>query len=316
MVRLLKTVLVTGANGFVGQSLSKQLIHLGYEVVCVTRKPYHLSGTKNINIVNLEEADWPKHLNNIDSFIHTAARAHIINETSTDPYAEFHRVNVSGTLNLAKQAAQAGVRRFIFISSIGVNGNQNLKPFTEEDEPNPQEPYALSKFVAEQGLRLLAQKTNMEVVIIRPPLVYAPHAPGNIARLLKMVTLADKYNLPLPFGAINNRRSLVALDNLVNFIVTCLEHPAAANQTFLVADNKSTSTSQLLRYCAAAHGLKLWMLPIPPKWLKLCAALLGKRTEMIKLCDNLEVDTTKAKLLLDWNPPISSVLDGFKANTF
>jgi len=233
--------------------------------------------------------------------IHAAARAHIMKEDLADPVVEYRQVNVDGTVNLARQAAEAGVRRFIFISSIGVNGNINIKPFTEDDTPKPADPYAQSKLEAEQGLWEIQHETGMELVVIRPPLVYGPNAPGNFGSLTRWI---DK-GVPLPLGAIQNQRSLVALDNLVDLITTCIDHPAAANQVFLAGDGQDLSTTELLRSVARAAGKPSRLIPIPSSLLMLAATLLGKKAVAQRLLGSLQVDISKARDLLEWEPPIS-----------
>ncbi len=307
-------ILVTGASGFVGKYLCTELVGQGKSIRVASRSVNMWA--ENIEAALIAEidgmTDWCTALTGVDSIVHLAARVHVIGDVEADPLTAFRRVNVDGTLNLARQAAAAGVRRFIFISSIGVNGNGNERPFTEEDMPNPQEPYALSKFEAEQGLRMLAKKTNMEVVIIRPPLVYGINAPGNFANMLNVIRCIAKLHLPLPLGAINNERSLVAVQNLVSFIIMCLHHPAAANQTFLVADGVDVSTPELLHACAAALRVNLWLLAIPQQWLELGASLLCKQAVARKLYGSLQVDITKARTVLGWKPPVSSVTEGLK----
>jgi nucleoside-diphosphate-sugar epimerase len=247
------------------------------------------------------ETKWNDALAGVDSVVHLAARAHIMNDEVADPLAEYRRVNVDGTRNLARQAAAAGVKRFIFISSIGVNGNINTRPFTEDDTPNPAELYAQSKWEAEQGLWEIQRETGMELVIIRPPLVYGPSAPGNFGSLLKWV----EKGIPLPLGAVHNRRSLVALDNLVDFIITCIDHPAAANQTFLVADGEDLSTTELLRRVGRAMGKPVRLIPVPMGLLQAGARLLGKQEMARRLCGSLQVDIAKARTMLSWKPPVA-----------
>ena len=309
-------LLITGASGFVGQHLCAELLIQRKLVRVATRSANVWGENEKIEVSPIGEIDgltnWGSVFDGVDAIVHLAARVHISNDKALDPLVAFRRVNVDGTLNLAKQAAAAGVRRFVFISSIGVNGNESERPFTEEDTPNPQEPYAVSKLEAEQGLRVLAQKAGMEVVIIRPPLVYGANAPGNFAKMLGLIKWAARFHLPLPLGAIHNRRSLVAVQNLVNFIVACINHPAAANQTFLVADGVDISTTELLRACAAAKGASLFLLKIPQRWLELISSLLGKQAMVHKLCGSLQVDITKAQTLLGWVPPVSSVAEGLK----
>ena len=224
-------------------------------------------------------------------------------DTAADPLAEFRRVNVQGTLNLARQSAVVGVGRFVFISSIKVNGEatQLERPFTADDAPAPIDAYGVSKMEAEQGLREIALQTGMEVVIIRPPLVYGPGVKANFAALMRWL----RYGVPLPLGAIPNRRSLVSLDNLVDLILTCLTHPAAANQTFLVSDGEDVSTTELLRRTGQALGRPARLIPVPASWLKLAAAMVGKPDVAQRLCESLQVDIEKTRRLLGWSPLIS-----------
>jgi len=224
-------------------------------------------------------------------------------EEVTDPLAEYRRVNVDGTLNLARYAVEAGVKRFVFISSIKVNGEQIApgRPFTCDDTPTPKDPYAISKLEAEQGLQQIALETGMEVVIIRPPLVYGPGVKGNFASMIKLV----EKGLPLPFGAIDNRRSLVGLDNLVDLIITCIDHPNAANQVFLVSDGEDLSTSGLLRRVAKAMGKPSRLIPVPAGLLQLGATVLGKKAIGQRLLGSLQVDISSTRERLDWTPPVS-----------
>jgi len=248
------------------------------------------------------EGDWRAALDGVDAVVNCAARVHVMRETSADPLAEFRRVNVAGTLNLARQAADVGVRRFVYISSIGVNGAETFeKPFTAEDKAAPHSPYAVSKHEAELGLRQLAQETGLEVVIIRPPLVFGPSAPGNFNKLLLIVYRG----IPLPIGAIHNKRSLVALDNLVDLILTCVHHPAAANQTFLVSDGEDLSTTELLRRTGAALGRPARLIPVPAVVLRTATRLLGKAGFAQQLCGSLQVDINKTRDLLGWAPLVS-----------
>jgi nucleoside-diphosphate-sugar epimerase len=235
--------------------------------------------------------------------IHAAARAHIMKDEVADPLAEYRRVNVDGTLNLARQAAAAGVKRFIFISSIKVNGEQTPlgQPFTADDTPAPEDAYGISKWEAEQGLQQLATETGMEVVIIRPPLVYGPGVKGNFASMIKLVAKG----LPFPLGAIHNQRSLVAVDNLVDLIITCIDHPVAANQVFLAGDGQDLSTTELLRGVAKAMGKPARLIPVPSSLLMLGATLLGKKAVAQRLLGSLQVDIAKARNLLGWEPPVS-----------
>ncbi|SEG57113.1 UDP-glucose 4-epimerase family protein [Marinobacterium lutimaris] len=303
-------VLVTGASGFLGQALLQQLVgHSEFQVQAVQRSaqrndavPLHIVPVHIVGDFGAAP-DFSGTLCGQQVVIHTAARAQIMNDQLADPLAEYRRVNVDGTLNLARQAAWAGVKRFIFISSIKVNGEQTsqVKPFTAEDLPSPQDPYGQSKLEAEQGLQQLAAETGMELVIIRPPLVYGPGVKGNFASLIRLV----RKGRPLPLGAIHNQRSLVALDNLVDLIITCIDHPAAANQIFLAGDGEDLSTTDLLRRLSRAMSRQLWILPVPAFLLRLGAALLGKQAMADRLLGSLRVDISKARELLGWEPPIT-----------
>lgn len=253
------------------------------------------------------ETDWSDALSAVQVVLHIAARAHVLKDEVADPLAEYRRVNVAGTLSLAYQAATAGVRRFIFISSIGVNGNTNSRPFKADDQPDPAEPYAQSKWEAEQGLWQVQQETGMEVVVIRPPLVYGRGAPGNFGRLVGWVNRG----VPLPLGAIHNKRSLVGIDNLVDLIIRCIEHPAAANQVFLVGDGEDLSTTALLRGVGSAMGKPARLIPVPTRLLQFGAILLGKEALAQRLLGSLRVDISKTCELLEWKPPYT-VEEGLK----
>ncbi len=301
---MIPVVSITGANGFLGRAICSGAASYAREVRGVTRLSCDLSkGIENVVVRSIDgNTVWQDALVGCHAVIHLAARVHVMQESSVDPLAEFRRVNVEGTLNLARQAVVAGVRRFVFVSSIGVNGAETyLRPFTADDEVAPHSAYALSKFEAELGLQALAAETGMEVVTIRPPLVYGPSAPGNFGSLIRWL----KRGVPLPLGAIHNQRSLVALDNLVDFIVTCITHPQAANQTFLVSDGQDLSTTELVRGMAQAAGLPTRLLPVPVWALRASASLLGKGDAVQRLCGNLQVDISKARSLLGWVPPVS-----------
>ncbi|MBF8669040.1 SDR family oxidoreductase [Pseudomonas putida] len=296
-------VMVTGATGFVGAHLLKSLIALERfdAVPCVRRNMSGALGMDNAVLVGdiNGTTDWKEALSNVDVVVHVAARAHVGKEPVADPLILYRQVNVEGTLNLARHAAKAGVQRFIFISSIGVNGNANTRPFTVNDGPDPRDPYAKSKWEAEQGLWEVQQKTGMEIVIIRPPLVYGPGAPGNFGRLVTWV----ERGIPLPLGAIHNRRTLVGIDNLVDLILHCTCHPAAANQVFLAGDAEDLSTTALLRQVAIAKGRSARLIPVPARLLELLLILLGKRAMAQRLLGSLQVDITRTCELLDWKPP-------------
>lgn len=305
-------ILVTGASGFVGKFLCADLSEHRHSVVAALRSAdTQLEGVERVIIGTIDRTtNWTAALQNIDVVIHLAARVHVMHEAAADPLKEFRAVNVDGTLHLALQAAEAGVKRFIFISSVKVNGEHTKigMPFTEEHAAHPQDAYGLSKLEAEQGLFLIAQQTGMEVVVIRPPLVYGAGVKANFASMMRVV----KRGIPLPFGSIHNKRSFVYVGNLVSLILRCIEHPAAANQVFLVSDDHDLSTTELLRACAVALGVKPRLLPVPQSLIEIGATLLGKRDAAQRLCGNLQVDITKAHTLLGWTPPIS-VADGLKA---
>ena len=298
-------VLVTGANGFVGRAVCAQALARGMTVRGAVRSPCVLpAGVERQVLEGLgEQSDWRAALAGIAVVVHAAARVHVMADTATDPLAEFRRVNVQGTLNLARQAAVAGVQRFVFISSVKVNGEatQPGRPFKPDDASAPLDAYGISKMEAEQGLREIAAQTGMEVVIIRPPLVYGPGVKANFAAMMRWLSRG----IPLPLGAIHNQRSLVALDNLVDLILTCLTHPAAANQTFLVSDGEDVSTTELLRRMGQAMGCPARLIPVPAGVLKAAAALLGKRDMAQRLCGSLQVDIQKTREMLGWNPPLS-----------
>lgn len=299
-------ILITGASGFVGRALVAQLIK--QQPVRISLRAPSLGETPpGVEVVGAQlspDQDWSDAVVGVRVVVHCAARVHVMNEDSPDPLAEFRRVNVDGTLCLARQAAAAGVKRFVFLSSVKVNGEQTeaRAPFFADQRANPSDPYGVSKMEAEEGLRALARETGMEVVVIRPPLVYGPGVKANVLAMMRWLTRG----IPLPLGAVTgNKRSLVALDNLVDLIVICLDHPAAANQTFLVSDGESLSTAALLQRMGAALGRPARLVWVPVSLLRMGATLLGKRGVAQRLCGSLEVDIGKTKKLLGWTPPIS-----------
>jgi nucleoside-diphosphate-sugar epimerase len=301
-----KLILVTGANGFVGSALCTKLSRDNISVRGVVRSLDSQSDTaETIAIHDLtSQVNWMAALINVEQVVHLAARVHVMNDKSLDPMTEFRRVNVEGTTSLARHAASAGVRRFIFISSIKVNGESTKirEPFTANDVPAPNDPYGISKFEAEEALRQIAHETGMEVVIIRPPLVYGPGVKANFESMMRWL----RRGIPLPLGALTqNKRSMVALGNLVDLITVCLSHPAAANQVFLICDGENLSTADLLQRTATALGVNARLFFVPPIVLKSLAKLLGKEAVYQRLCGSLQIDMTKTRQLLDWNPPLS-----------
>jgi nucleoside-diphosphate-sugar epimerase len=302
-----KIFLVTGGSGFVGRALINRLTLIaGSTVIAPVRNvaTKFPEGVRSIPFSNLDATfNWSDELKDVDCVVHAAARVHIMNDVSADPLTAFRKVNVEATLNLARQAAASGTKRFIFISSIKVNG-EGAEPGTvyrADDVPAPIDPYGVSKLEAEQGLKELAAVTGMEVVIIRPVLVYGPGVKANFLSMMRWLYRG----VPLPFGAVHNQRSLVAIDNLVDLIVTCSDHPAAANQVFLVSDGEDVSTTQLLRKLAGALGKPARLLPIPVWLLSGAAALLGKRALSDRILGSLQVDISKNRQLLGWTPPVT-----------
>lgn len=299
-------ILLTGASGFVGRAVQARLLADSvYGLSCAQRQlpAEPVAGVEYCQAPSLGlEAEWLQVILGVDVIIHCAARVHVMHEQYSDPLTEFRRANVEGTLRLARQAAVSGVKRFIFLSSIKVNGecsNSDL-PYVADAQPAPTDPYGISKMEAEQGLRALAVETGMQVVIIRPVLVYGPGVKANFLSMMRWLYKG----VPLPFGALDNSRSLVALDNLVDLIVTCIEHPAAANQTFLVSDGEDLSTTELLRRMGVALGKPVHLLPVPSRLLEVGAAMLGKQALAQRLCGSLQVDISKTHELLGWSPPV------------
>jgi nucleoside-diphosphate-sugar epimerase len=300
------TVLVTGANGFVGSALCERLCKDAVAVRGVVRSLMQQSGSvAKIPIGSISaKTDWSLALTNVEQVIHLAARVYVMTHKSADSLSEFRRVNVEGAVNLARQAAAAGVKRFVFLSSIKVNGESTEpgQPFRSEDTPRPQDPYGVSKYEAECGLRKIAEQTGMEVVIIRPPLVYGPGVKANFASMMQII----QRGVPLPLASVaGNQRSLVALGNLVDLIVACIHHPGAANQTFMVSDDEDVSTADLLRRMGIALKRPAKLFYVPKPLLQFGAVLLNKSEIYQRLCGSLQVDITKTKDLLNWKPPLS-----------
>lgn len=303
-------VLITGASGFIGSALLSRLAaDRGFVVRAASRRhewrppggvlTVHVNGQAT-------DTDWKSAIDGINVVIHTAARVHVTKDRALDPLSEFRHVNVDGSMNLARQAAAAGVRRFLFVSSIKVNGEATLpgSPFTADDAPAPVDPYGISKHEAESGLYRLGVETGMEIVVIRPPLVYGPGVKGNFLALMHWLSRG----IPLPLASIRNRRSLVALKTLTDLIVTCIRHPAAANQTFLVSDGEDLSTPDLILRLAQAMGRPARLFPFPSALLHAGASLFGRRDAAQRLCGSLQVDISKTRNVLGWTPSID--IDG------
>lgn len=307
-------ILVTGASGFVGRALCKELLKHNYSIRAAIRQGVVFNDDCDIvTIPTIDaETDWSLALSGVDAVVHLAARVHVMNDRALNPLAEFRKVNVDATLNLARQAVNAGVKRFIFVSSVKVSGELSSlnQPLKESDFPHPEDPYGLSKYEAELGLFDLVSEVGLEVVIIRPPLVYGPGVKANFASMLRAV----KNGLPLPLGSIHNKRSFVYVGNLVSLILLCIKHPAAANQVFLVSDGQDLSTTELLHFCANAFSRKARLIPVSQKLIMVIASILGKSDLAQRLCGTLQVDISKAKGLLGWQP-IITVSDGLKATT-
>jgi nucleoside-diphosphate-sugar epimerase len=303
----LNKVLVTGATGFVGQALCRYLLDSGIEVVAAVRhrRPEIKFAGKPFTQMELGEiaadTDWTAALAGVETIFHLAARVHVMKDSSVDPLAEFRRVNVQGTENLARQAAHTGVKRLVYVSSIGVNGSQTAQDqsYFETDKPNPHNSYALSKWEAEQCLLRDSEETGLEVVIVRPPLVYGANAPGNFAQLLKVLLKG----IPLPLASASNLRSFIYVGNLVDALLVCAIKPAAAGQTYLVSDGEDVSTPDLLRQLGAAMGQPARLLPCPPALLKLAGRVLGKSAQVERLLGSLQVDSSKIRRELGWRPP-------------
>ncbi len=299
------TLLVTGAAGFVGSAFVARAAaeRSGGVRAAVRDKTSFPPGVAVLRIGDLgPDTDWREALIDCSAVVHCAARVHLMSDDATDPLAAYRKANVEGSVTLARQASAAGVRRLVFVSSIKVNGEATAPgaAFTEDDPPAPADPYGISKLEAEQALLALAASTGIEVVIIRPPLVYGPGVRANFAALMRAVARG----VPLPLGAVNDRRSLVAIDNLVDLINTCVEHPAAANEIFLVSDGEDLSTTELVRRLARAMGRPARLIPVPVPLLLAGAMLMGKRDIARRLLGSLQVDISKARSLLGWTPPV------------
>lgn len=303
----LSRVLITGADGFVGSALFRALLGSAHYDVAGSTRSHSLSDSADAKIFSVgnisRDTDWTLALKGQNVVIHTAAKTYGQGSMTSRQQQELREVNVHGTLNLARQAAEAGVKRFVFLSSVKVNGEQTKAGalFSENDKPNPSDFYGESKLEAEIGLRRLSEETGLEVVIIRPPVVYGPGAKGNFSKLIHMV----QKGRPLPLGAAKNKRSFVAIDNLVDLISTCLNHPEAAGHVFLVSDGEDLSTADLVRSLARAADQKIKLLYVPASVMRVSAMCIGKSAYAIKLLGSLQVDLSKAKEILGWTPPVS-----------
>ena len=298
-------VLVTGGNGFIGSALLRKLLLDGIHIpIAAVRKhdnklPLDMAVVEVGNIAKV--IDWSDVLKNVDVIIHTAARAHVLKEYKIDPVEEFNKVNVAGTLVLAREAARAGVKRFIFISSIGVNGSSNTRPFVESDEPNPKELYAVSKLEAELGLKEVAKKSAMEIVIIRPPLVYGHGAPGNFDKLLRWIC----WPVPIPLASVKNRRSFIYVGNLIDILSICINHPKVVGKTYLVSDGEDLSTPEFVRRIAKSINCSCKLCSFPPVLIRWIGMLLGKSHIVSRLLNSLVIDSSAIRRDLNWIPQYS-----------
>ena len=302
----MKSVLVTGATGFIGNALCKLLIASKYTVRVTMLPTEHaavLGSEAEATFVQPLGPDtcWASSLFGIDIVIHLAARVHIMDDPSTNPLDEFRKVNVEGTLKLARDCVSVGVRRFVYVSSIKVNGEENIVPYTPYSLPKPTDPYGISKWEAEQGLRKIASETALEVVIVRPTLVYGPGVKANFLNMMKIISKG----IPLPLASINNKRSLIYVENLVDALAICATHPKAAGQTFLVSDGEDVSTPELIHRTASSIGMPTRLFPFPVTLMRLAGKLIGKSGAVNRLTGSLIVDSSKIREELGWSPPFS-----------
>lgn len=313
-------VLITGATGFVGRALVRSMANApDFDVIAAVRNERDVNKAAAAEIPALPagsgdhagahlkhfavgdisaNTDWSSALDGVDAIVHLAARVHVMKEIAADPVTAFRRVNVEGTINLARQAASRGVKRFVFLSSVKANGDSGT--LTERDTPTPVDSYGITKLEAETALRAVSRDTGMEVVIVRPPLVYGPGVRANFRSLISLV----RSGIPLPFGAVQNRRSFVAVDNLVSFLITCVQHPHAAGETFLISDGHDLSTPELLQHIGNAMGVRVRLFSMPHWMLKGALNAFGRKAVAERLLGSLCVDIGKARTLLQWIPPV------------
>lgn len=300
-------LLVTGANGFIGYKLCEKLLNIGWHVRGTVRpSTYRNNLPFDVDVVPIEEigplTDWSKVMSGVDTVVHLAARVHLINDIAADVSDAYGSVNVAGTERLARMAAACGIRRFIYLSTVKVNGEGRSSPYTEKDNPKPIDPYGISKWESEKRLHKIINHTELEVVILRPPMVYGPGVKANFLRLLNVV----ERGIPLPLAKVNNHKSLIYLENLLDAIVTCINHPRAAGQTFLVSDDRDLSTPALIRLMAQAMGRKVRLFSFPPDMLKIIGKITGRSAEIDRLLGSLCVDSSKIRGMLGWKPPYTS----------
>lgn len=300
----MKCVAITGATGFVGRSLCRAMLENDWKVRGVIRSEKHgadlPADVETVRVPSIgPDTDWSRALNGVDAVVHLAARVHVMNETAADPITEFREVNVHGSERLARMAAQAGVRRFVFISSVKVNGEGGDITYTEKGPPAPEDAYGISKLEAELVLQKIAAGTGLEVVILRPPLIYGPGVKANFLRMVEVV----ERGFPIPLASIHNHRSFIYLENMVHAIVTCVEHPDAAGQTYLVSDGHDVSTPELIRGIAAALGRPARLFPFPASLLKFTGRLSGNSAAVDRLIGSLTVNISKIERELGWKPP-------------
>lgn len=300
-------ILLTGATGFVGTGIARRIeIDGNFKLKVIVRRSAEFSSETEVILADsfADDLTLPNALRQVDVVIHSAARVHVMKDNALDPLAEYRKANVESTLKLARMAADAGVRRFIFISSIKVNGEAtaNGQKYTADDKPTPVDAYGISKMEAEQGLLEIASKTNMEVVIIRPVLVYGPGVKANFHNMMRWLNK----QIPLPFGAIHNQRSILSLDNLVDLVIVCINHPNASNQIFLASDGLDISTSELLRGISKSLNKPSILIPVPERIIIFFASLVGRASFATRLCGSLQVDISKTQNLLTWTPPVKT----------